>query len=71
VTRASILVEKLGIPTATLICDGFHTAGRFTAKGEGFPNLPYAIHPGHVNTTPNEQVIKMPPRLWPTKSSKL
>jgi hypothetical protein len=58
VTRASILVEKLGIPTATLICDGFHTAGRFTAKGEGFPNLPYAIHPGHVNTTPNEQVYK-------------
>lgn len=57
-TRASILVEKLGIPTVTLCCDGFKTAGSFTAAGEGFPNLPYATHPGHVNTTPNDQVYK-------------
>lgn len=57
-TRSSILVEKLGIPTVTLCCDGFLTAGRFNAKGEGYPNLPYAVHPGHVNTTPNEQVYK-------------
>ncbi len=55
-TRASIVVEKLGIPTVTLCCDGFKTAGSFTAKGEGYPNLPFATHPGHVNTTPNEQV---------------
>lgn len=57
-SRCSILVEKLGIPTVTLCCDGFLTAGRFTAKGEGYPNLPYAVHPGHVNTTPDEQVYK-------------
>ena len=57
-TRASIVVEKLGIPTVTLCCDGFKTAGSFTAKGEGYPNLPFATHPGHVNTTPNEQVYK-------------
>jgi hypothetical protein len=58
VTRASILVEKLGIPTVTLACDGFITAGHFTAKGEGYPNLPYAAHPGHVNTTADEQVYR-------------
>lgn len=52
------MVEKLGIPTVTLACDGFVTAGSFTAKGEGYPNLPYAVHPGHVNMTPNEQVYK-------------
>ncbi|TBL76312.1 hypothetical protein EYB31_20160 [Paenibacillus thalictri] len=57
-TRVSIIVEKLGIPTVTLCCDGFHTAGRFNAKAEGYPNLPYAVHPGHVNTTPNEEVYK-------------
>lgn len=42
----------------TLCCDGFKTAGSFTAKGEGFPNLPFATHPGHVNTTANEQVYQ-------------
>jgi len=52
------LVEKLGIPTVTLCCDGFLTQGKMTAKAEGFPNLPYAVHPGHVNTTPNDQVYK-------------
>lgn len=57
-TRASIVVEKLGIPTVTLCCDGFKTAGSFTAKGEGYPNLPFATHPGHVNTTENGQVYK-------------
>lgn len=57
-TRTSILVEKLGIPTVTLCCDGFHTAGKFTAKGEGYPNLPFAVHPGHVNVTENELVYK-------------
>ncbi len=57
-TRASILVEKLGIPTVTLCCDGFKMAGSFTAKGEGYPNLPYATHPGHVNTTENEKVYQ-------------
>ena len=48
--------RKLGIPTVTLCCDGFKIAGSFTAKGEGYPNLPFATHPGHVNTTANEQV---------------
>ena len=33
-------------------------AGSFTAKGEGYPNLPYATHPGHVNTTENEKVYQ-------------
>ena len=42
----------------TLCCDGFYTPGRFTAAGEGFPNLPYAQHPGHVNTTPDEKVFE-------------
>ena len=58
VTRTSILVEKLGIPTVTLCCDGFQTAGSFNAKGEGYPNLPYAVHPGHVNFFTDEQIRK-------------
>jgi len=58
VTRASIVVEKLGIPTVSLCCDGFKTAGSFLARGEGYPNLPFATHPGHVNTVSNEEVYR-------------
>ncbi|MBC2664158.1 hypothetical protein H7F51_01355 [Novosphingobium flavum] len=57
-TRASIAVEKLGIPTVSLCCDGFKTAGMFIARGEGLPNLPFAVHPGHVNTVPDETVYR-------------
>jgi len=55
VTRASILVEKLGIPTVSIVCDGFLTQGRLSAKGMGMPNLPYTVHPGHLNLTTVEQ----------------
>ena len=57
-TRASILVEKLGIPTVSLICSGFVLQGKMTAKGLEMPNLPYAIHPGHVNLVNDEQLEK-------------
>ena len=57
-TRASIAVERLGIPTVSLCCDGFKTAGAFIAKGEGLPNLPFATHPGHVNAISDEKVYQ-------------
>ncbi len=57
-TRASILVEKLGIPTVSIVCDGFLTQGRLSAKGMGMPNLPYTVHPGHLNLTTVEQAQK-------------
>jgi hypothetical protein len=56
VTRTSILVEKLGIPTVTLCCDGFQTAGSFNAAGEGYPHLPYAVYPGHVNFFTDDEI---------------
>jgi hypothetical protein len=58
VTRASILVEKLGIPTVSIVCDGFVTQGRLSAKGMGMPGLPYTIHPGHLNLATLDQVQK-------------
>lgn len=54
----SILVEKLGIPTVTIVCDGFLEQGRYSATGLGMPNLPFAAHPGHVNVATTEQVQK-------------
>jgi hypothetical protein len=58
VTRASVLVEKLGIPTVTIVCSGFLTQGRLSAKGLGMPGLPYTVHPGHLNLATVEQVQK-------------
>jgi hypothetical protein len=58
VTRASILVEKLGIPTVTIVCSGFLMQGRLSAKGLGMPGLPYTVHPGHVNLVTAEQLEK-------------
>ena len=47
--RASVEVEKLGIPTASLACEGFVLQGGFTASGLGMPNLPISSYPGNVN----------------------
>jgi hypothetical protein len=58
VTRASALVEKLGIPTVTVLCSGFVQQGKLTAKGLGMPHLPHAIHTGHVNFVTPEQLEK-------------
>jgi hypothetical protein len=58
VTRASVLVEKLGIPTVTVLCSGFVTQGKLTAKGLEMPNLPHTVHPGHVNFVTDEQLEK-------------
>ncbi|MBI2859441.1 MAG: hypothetical protein HYX90_10220 [Chloroflexi bacterium] len=47
--RASIAVEKLGLPTVSLVCDGFASQASFTAASLGMPNLPVAAYPGPVN----------------------
>ncbi len=47
--RASVAAEKLGLPTVSLVCEGFVLQGDFTAAGLGMPNLPMAVYPGHVN----------------------
>ncbi|MFC1990436.1 hypothetical protein ACFLVW_07825, partial [Chloroflexota bacterium] len=47
--RASAAVEKLGLPTVSVVCDGFSIQGSLTAAGLGMPNLPMAAYPGPVN----------------------
>jgi hypothetical protein len=50
------LVEKLGIPTVTVVCSGFLKQGRSTAKGLEMPALPYVSHPGHVNLVNDDKL---------------
>jgi hypothetical protein len=47
--RASIRAEKAGLPSASLVTEGFINQGRSTAKGSGMPNLPLAMIPGHTD----------------------
>ena len=47
--RASAIVEKTGIPTASLICDGFIDQAAAIASGLGIAGLPVARIVGHVD----------------------
>ncbi len=47
--RASAVVEKAGIPTATLVCDGFTGQAAAISPGLGVETLPIARIVGHVD----------------------
>ena len=47
--RASVFVEKLGIPTSSIICEGFGIPGELTAAGLGMSGLPMSTYPGPIN----------------------
>ena len=47
--RASAVVEKAGIPTATLVCDGFTGQAAAITPGLGVESLPIARIVGHVD----------------------
>lgn len=47
--RASAIVERSGIPTASLVCDGFVGQGAAVSPGLGIADLPIARIPGHVD----------------------
>jgi hypothetical protein len=59
VSRASIQIEKLGLPAAPIVCTGFEKQGEETTKGFGVPGgLPFVIYPTHVNAHTNEELIE-------------
>ena len=47
--RASAVAERAGVPTASLVCEGFRGQAATTATGLGLPGLPTALVPGHVD----------------------
>ncbi|HYF18435.1 MAG TPA: UGSC family (seleno)protein, partial [Ramlibacter sp.] len=54
--RASAACEKVGIPSVTLVCEGFVTQARATSRGLGLPGLALGVLPGHTGTQSVEQV---------------
>jgi hypothetical protein len=56
VVRASALAEQVGVPSSSLVCEGFLGQAATTAAGLGFPNLPLARLPGHVDVQSAEEL---------------
>ena len=57
--RASIKAEKMGLPSASLVTEGFLDQGQLTAEGSGMPNLPLAMISGHTDIYNDEEFQKV------------
>ncbi|MBN8875899.1 MAG: hypothetical protein J0H67_23930, partial [Rhodospirillales bacterium] len=56
VIRASAAIERAGIPTASLVCDGFVGQAHAIAPGQGCAALPVAMLRGHVDSLSHEEL---------------
>jgi hypothetical protein len=56
VLRASAAAERAGIPTASLVCEGFLRLAELTAVGMGLPGIPLAKVPGHVGVQSGQEL---------------
>jgi hypothetical protein len=55
--RASIAAESAGIPSVSIVCEGFAGQARATARGHGYDGLPLAETIGHVDAQSAEEMI--------------
>ncbi|ODT83705.1 MAG: hypothetical protein ABS76_01970 [Pelagibacterium sp. SCN 64-44] len=56
VVRASIVAERAGFPSATIVATAFLTQGRANARGEGVADLGIAEFPGVIMTQSKEEL---------------
>lgn len=56
VMRASSIAEDAGVPSVSLVCDGFIGQGRAVSGGFGISNLPIARIVGHVDEQDDQQL---------------
>ncbi|MDY7100653.1 MAG: hypothetical protein S0880_05650 [Actinomycetota bacterium] len=54
--RASIAAESAGIPSVSIVCEGFEGQARATARGHGYDGLPLAATIGHVDAQSSEEL---------------
>ena len=52
--RASAVCEAAGIPSASLVCEGFVRQAAATSIGLGLPSMPVALVPGHPGAQSDE-----------------
>jgi hypothetical protein len=58
VLRASAIVEKAGVPTTSLVCDGFIGQARAVSSGFGVPDIPVARVVGHVDSQSADELAE-------------
>jgi hypothetical protein len=56
VLRASAAAEDAGVPSSSLVCEGFIGQAGTTSVGLGMPNLPVALVPGHVGAQSTDEL---------------
>ena len=56
--RASAVSEAAGVPASTVCCEGFVVLAKATSVGQGMPNIPLAIVPGHTNVQTPEELAR-------------
>lgn len=56
--RASVIAEQTGIPTVSIVCEGFQRQALATGRGLGLDELPLAVLQGHVDTQSHEEMIE-------------
>lgn len=57
--RAAIAAESAGIPSVSIVCEGFDGQANATARGHGYDSLPLAVTDGHVDTQSAEQMVQL------------
>lgn len=55
--RASIAAEAAGIPSVSIICEGFEGQASATGRGLGFDGLPLAVTVGHVDAQSTDVMV--------------
>jgi hypothetical protein len=57
--RASVIAEHTGVPTVSIVCEGFQRQALATGRGLGLDDLPLAVLHGHVDTQSHEEMIAL------------
>ena len=55
--RVSVACEAAGIPTVSLVCEGFERQASATGRGLGFDRLPLAVLRGHVDAQSYDEMV--------------
>lgn len=56
--RASVAAEGAGVPSVSLVCEGFERQGEATGRGVGFTGLALGVLCGHVDTQNRDEMIQ-------------
>jgi hypothetical protein len=57
VLRASVAAERSGIPSVSIVCEGFQGQASATARGHGFDGMALATTVGHVDAQAADEMI--------------